>query len=89
MCYRSSRKHSNGLCMAQYAHMYSLLESLLLCISPCRGSFCFVGDTMYDVRLLQPSAAYLLEHQVMGRPLLPGTVMLESCLSAATTLLTG
>ncbi|CAL5223543.1 g6075 [Coccomyxa viridis] len=47
------------------------------------------GSMVFDVGLHQPSASYLLEHQVMGRPILPGTAMLDSCLSAPSTLLTG
>ena len=39
--------------------------------------------------LEHPSTAYMMEHRVNDRALLPGAAMLDSCYSAAMTLLTG
>ncbi len=52
-------------------------------------SLACAGDMEFEVALSQPSASYILEHRVMGRPLLPGTAMLDSCLAAASVLLKG
>ena len=49
----------------------------------------FAGGLEFDVSLAHPSAAYMMEHRVNDRALLPGAAMLDSCYSAATTLLAG
>ena len=41
-----------------------------------------------EANLQQPAAAFLLEHRVQGRALLPGAAMFESCYAAA-HMLTG
>ena len=49
----------------------------------------FAGNLEINVSLAHPSAAYMMEHRVNDRALLPGAAMLDSCYSAAMTLLTG
>ena len=49
----------------------------------------FAGDVEFDVNLAHPSAAYMMEHRVNDRALLPGAAMLDSCYSATMTLLAG
>lgn len=40
----------------------------------------------FAVLLKQAAAAYLWQHRVSGRPLLPGAAMIETCFAAACTL---